>query len=112
MKSSDLALELVHRMERLGFRVLCPVINTPQNLEAADMFKANISLIRECDLFVAVLKEYGKDLAAETGMAYAWGKGMIGLDYGADPRDIMVFCAYDKIIEPIQLEETLTRYLD
>lgn len=52
------------------------------------------------------------DLAAETGMAYAWSKRMIGLDYGADPRDIMVHYAYDKIIDPTQLEETLTQYLD
>ncbi len=64
-------------------------------------------MIQEADIFIAVLKEYGKDTAAEIGMAYAWKKPCIGIDYGADESDVMCYYAFDKIIKPEQLDDVL-----
>jgi len=73
------------------------------------MFKTNVDLIRQSDIFVAVLKNYGKDLTAEVGMAYAWKMPSIGIDYEAQEADVMSYYALDKIIKPEQLEETLLK---
>jgi nucleoside 2-deoxyribosyltransferase len=74
------------------------------------MFKTNVDLIRKSDIFVAVLKDYGKDLAAEVGMAYAWKMPSIGIDYDAKDTDVMSYFALDRIIKPEDLEKTLSDY--
>lgn len=110
-KLGDLNREFIERIERLGFRVLCAVTHTPQDMPPEQIFKRNVELIRKSDIFVAVLKDYGKDLTAETGMAYAWGKPTIGIDFNAREKDIMRYHALDRIIKPEQLEGILSGFM-
>ncbi|MFH1752205.1 MAG: nucleoside 2-deoxyribosyltransferase [archaeon] len=109
-KLGNLNLELINRIKELGFEVLCAVTHTPQDTEFDEMFKKNVELIKQADVFVAVLKDYGKDLTAEVGMAYAWNKPKIGIDFNAKKEDVMCYYAFDKVIKPEQLEEFLVRF--
>ncbi|MFA6005710.1 MAG: hypothetical protein WC775_04465 [Patescibacteria group bacterium] len=110
-KLGELNFELINRIKALGFEVLCAVTHSPQNVSHDKMFETNVGLIRKADIFVAVLKDYGKDLTAEVGMAYAWNMPRIGVNYTADEKDIMCYYALDQIVKPDQLEETLREYL-
>jgi len=111
-KLGDLNNELIERIGKLGFKVLCAATHTPQNMTPEQIFKKNVELIKNSDIFVAVLKDYGKDLTAETGMAYAWGKPSIGIDFNAQPQDIMMYHAFSKVIKSEQLEEVLSEFLE
>ena len=110
-KLEKLSRKLIKRITKLGFTVLCAVTHTPQDMPREQIFKRNVELIKKSDVFVAVLKDYGKDLAAETGMAYALEKTTIGIDFNAQPDDIMIYYAFDKIIKPEQLEDILLEIL-
>lgn len=110
-KLGELNFELIKRIKTLGFEVLCAVTHSPQNVSHDQMFETNVGLIKKADIFVAVLKDYGKDLTAEVGMAYAWDMQRIGIDYTANEKDIMCYYALNKIIKPEELEETLKTYL-
>ncbi len=109
-KLGVLNYELINRIKKLGFEVLCAVTHTPQNVSREEIFRMNAQLIKQADLFVAVLKDYGKDLTAEVGMAYGWGIPLIGIDYTAQKTDVMCFYAFDKIITPEDLEKTLSEF--
>ena len=109
-KLGELNHELIKRIEKLGFKVLCAVTHSPQDIPFDQMFKKNVKLIKEADIFIAVLKDYGKDLTAEVGMAYAWKKPSIGIDFSADKEDVMCYYALDKIIKLEELEETLSTF--
>ena len=106
-KLGKLNLELIKRIEKLGFKVNCAYTDSPQDAPLQDMFETNIGLIKDADIFVAVLKDYGKDLTAEAGMAYAWDMPRIGIDYTAQKEDVMCYYSLDKIIKPKDLEEAL-----
>ena len=71
LKLGRLNMELITRIEKLGFHVFCAVRDSPNDVPYAQMFQNNVVLIQRSDLFIAVLKDYGKDLTAEVGMAYA-----------------------------------------
>ncbi len=109
-KLGTLNIELIARIKKLGFKVLCAATHTPQNLPEEQIFEKNIGLIKQSDIFVAVLKDYGKDLAAEVGMAYAWKIPSIGIDYNAQKSDVMSYFSLGKIIKPEKLEETLSAF--
>lgn len=110
-KLGELNNKLIERIRKLGFNVLCAATHTPQNAEPEEIFKKNVELIKNSDVFVAVLKDYGKDLTAEVGMAFAWEKPTIGIDFNAEQRDVMMYYAFDKIIKPEQLEKVLSEFL-
>lgn len=110
-KLGNLNYELIERIKKLGFDVLCAAIHTPQHLAFEEIFKRNVDLIKQADIFIAVLKDYGKDLTAEVGMAYAWGMPTIGINFNAKQNDIMMYYALDKIIKPEELEEALSKFL-
>lgn len=101
---------LIDRIKKSGFEVLCAVIHNPQDAPKDQIFQINVDLIKKADIFIAVLKDYGKDLTAEVGMAYAWKIPSIGIDYDAKNTDVMCYYALDKIIKPEELEETLSKY--
>ena len=107
LKLGDLNHQLIARIESIGFDVLCAVTHSPSDVSFQQMFKTNVELIKKSDVFVAVLKDYGKDLAAELGMAYAWGKPTIGIDFDAREDDVMCYYALDRIIKPEELEQAL-----
>lgn len=108
-KLADLNLELIQRIKDIGFEVLCAVTHSPQDFPYKQMFQTNVDLIKKADIFVAVLNNYGKDLTAEVGMAYAWGKSSIGIDYTANDTDVMSYYALDEIVKPWELEDALKR---
>lgn len=70
----------------------------------------NVNLIKKSDVFLAVLNNYGKDLTAEVGMAYAWDMPRIGIDYNAIKGDVMCYYALQEIIKPEELENTLSKF--
>jgi len=109
-KLGRLNFELIERIEQLGFHVLCAVKDSPDDVPYDQMFQNNVALIQRSNLFVAVLKDYSKDLAAEVGMAYAWGKPRIGLDFEAHKTDVMCYYALERVVKPDELEETLVAY--
>ncbi len=109
-KLGQLNQELINRIEGCGFEVLCAVTHTPQNVSKKDIFAQNVKLIKEADIFIAVLKDYGKDLAVEVGMAYAWNKPRFGIDYTALESDVMCFYGLEKIVKPEELKKTLEEY--
>lgn len=110
IKLGELNHQLIKQIENLGFKVLCAMIDTAQNLSPEEIFARNVDLIKQSDLLVVVLKDYGKDLTAEVGLAYGLGKPMIGVDYNADREDIMCYYALDEVIKPMDLEKILTKY--
>lgn len=110
-KLGKLNNELIDRIKSVGFEVICAVTHSPQDVPFDQMFETNIELIKQSDIFVAVLKDYGKDLTAEVGMAYAWNIPRIGIDYNAQKSDVMCYYALQEIIKPEQLEDILSKYL-
>lgn len=106
-KLGDLNHELIGRIEKCGFHVLSAVTHSPQDKSSKEIFDTNVALIKRSDIFVAVLKDYGKDLTWEVGMAYGIKMPMIGVNYNALETDVMTFYSLNKIIKPDELEETL-----
>lgn len=109
-KLGELNFSLIDKIKKQGFEVICAVTHSPQNVPGHQIFQTNADLIKRADVFVAVLKDYGNDLAAEVGMAYAWKIPSIGIDYEAKNTDVMCFYALDEIIRPEKLEEVLSKY--
>ena len=109
-KLGDLNHELIDRIKKLGFDVLCAATHTPQDIPYDQIFKMNADLIKKADIFVAVLKDYGKDLTAEVGMAHGLGKPSIGIDFNADKEDVMCYYALDEVVLPDQLETTMSKF--
>jgi len=107
-KLGDLNNELIARIEKCGFEVLCAVTHSPQDRPLKDIFETNVELIRKSDIFVAVLKDYGKDLTWEVGFAYGMKMPTIGINYNALESDAMTYYSLEKIIRPEELETTLT----
>lgn len=106
-KLGDLNHELIARIEKCGFKVLCAVTHSPQDRTPKEIFETNVDLIRKSDILVAVLKDYGKDLTWEVGFAYALKMPTIGIDYSAQESDVMTYYSLDKIIKPEVLESAL-----
>lgn len=109
-KLVEINRDLIKRIKNLGFEVLCAATHSPQNVPFNEMFQTNVALIKKADVFVAVLKDYGKDLTAEVGMVYAWGIPSIGIDYNANDADVMSYYALEQIIKPGELEEALKKF--
>jgi len=109
-KLGNLNHHLIDRIKKAGFRVLCAVTNSPQDAPFDRIFETNVGLIKRSDVFVAVLKDYGKDLAAEVGMAYGFGKPRIGIDFNAKKEDVMCYYAFDEVVGPEKLEQTLSKF--
>ena len=110
-KLGQLNHELIERISKLGFDVLCAVTHSPQDIPFEEMFENNINLIKQADIFVAVLKDYGKDLTAEVGMAFAWNMPSIGIDYTALKDDVMSYYSFNQIIKPEEIETVLSKFL-
>jgi nucleoside 2-deoxyribosyltransferase len=109
-KHGDFNYELIRRIEQYGFQVLCAATHNPQNRSNKDIFVRNVELIQQSHIFVAVLKDYGKDLTWEVGMAYGQKIPTIGLNYNALETDVMTYYSLDKIVKPEELELTLKEF--
>ena len=109
-KLGDFNRELAERIGRESFKIVGAFSHTPQDVTKKDIFDRNVELLKSADVFIAVFKDYGKDLTAEVGMAFAWNMPRFGIDYTALESDIMSFYGIGRIIKPEQLEETLKEY--
>lgn len=94
--------------DEFNLEVFCAKKHSPQDVPGEQKFKNNIGLITQSDIFVAVLRDYGKDLTAEVGMAYAWGMPRIGIDANADKSDVMCYYALQHLINDDQLKDTIS----
>lgn len=110
---------IMDRIDRIGdFEAVSASTHTDQTLSPRAIFDRNVELIRGANVFIAVLKDYGKDLTAEVGMAYMLRRSdshidrfTVGLDYTVDPADVMSYHAFDKVVAPDQLETILTDWI-
>lgn len=90
LKHRGTAKILVGQARFEGFTATSAVTDTDQSLPPQEIFKRDVALIKEADFFVAVLCDYGKDLAAECGMAFGMGKRMVGINYNVIETDLMI----------------------
>ena len=100
------------------FEVVSASTHTDQTLSSRAIFECNVELMRRSNIFVAVLKDYGKDLTAEIGMAYmlrryepSIERFVLGIDYTADATDVMSYNAFDRVVQPDQLEGALRDWM-
>lgn len=105
-RAKELGKTVADTLETNGYETRYALRDTDQGASPADIYRNNIKLIRQSDIFVAVLDRYGKDLATEVGYAKGLGMPAFGLDYNADPADIMLWFSLN-IIQP----ESLLRLL-
>lgn len=116
-ENDDLNASLAERIEKLGFQCIYAVRDTDQTMPKPHIHKVNINHIESSEIFIAVLKNYSKNLTFEVGYALALkrrlGKPQIllAIDFGeTNPEDAMTIHSFDKIIKPEELEAELRRY--
>ena len=74
--------ELSKKLEEIGYEVWYAAKDTPQNIADKEIYRHNLKLIRNADLFLAYFVRdghYGTDFAVEVGKASEMGKPVIGL---------------------------------
>jgi len=74
--------ELSKKLEEIGYEVWYAAKDTPQNIADKEIYRYNLKLIRNADLFLAYFVRdghYGTDFAVEVGKASEMGKPVIGL---------------------------------
>jgi len=111
-KHATVTRALLKQATEAGFEAVSAITHTDQTLTEQGIFQRNVELIRSSLFFVAVLLDYGKDLTAEVGMAYAWGKPSVGLNYNALSSDVMSYYALDDIVPPESFSEVLECWHD
>jgi len=97
---------IVKTLEDLSIDCQC-CLTEEENLEGHALFDHNYKGISESDIFISVLKNLGKDVSAEIGMAYSLGKKRIGIDYNANPEDVMPYFAAGYIVSEERFREKL-----
>ncbi len=117
LEGVDLNESLADRIEETGFRCIYAARDTDQKMSPQHIFQTNLTYIQQADIFIAVLKNYTKNLSWEVGYANARKecrenpKVVIGLDFGEiNPDDLMLLESFDKIIKPDELETELEKY--
>ncbi len=110
-KHATVTRALLKQATEAGFEAVSAITHTDQTLTEQGIFQRNVELIQSCPFFVAVLLDYGKDLTAEVGMAYAWNKNSVGLDYNALSSDVMSYYALDRVVPPESLSIILADWL-
>ena len=67
------------------------------------MFASNIQALRRADVVVAILVNYGRDLAFELGFAHALGKPIIALAETSEYlRDEMIANSIIKVVKTLE----------
>src|SRR2546427_615934 len=86
-RNAELNRQIEMILTEAGHRVLSPCTMTPQDSPLHVIFERNIALIRSADVMLVVLKQYGKDTAAEVGIAFGRGMPLLAIDFEGDPQD-------------------------
>lgn len=79
LRNKELNAKIAELLEERGFKVYFPQRDTPQCNDAETIFNANVNGIKEADIVIAVLVNYGRDLGFEVGFAYGLNKPIIAL---------------------------------
>ncbi|MFZ1946992.1 MAG: GNAT family N-acetyltransferase [bacterium] len=112
MTERALGEKLVAEIESCGLQVLWGLgAQSPDDVPYEIMLQRNVRFIKQSDLFIAVLKNYGRDLAAEVGMAYAWGKPRFGIAFDARQDGSMVYFALEQIVQPESVAQVIRSLL-
>lgn len=109
-KNAVINADLGALLTKLGFSVFAPCMMTDQKAALDQIFARNLHEIKQSDLMVVVLAEYGKDTAAEVGIAYGLGIQTIALNYKGDPEDVMMYFALDQIVPQGDFEAALVTF--
>ena len=109
LKNRVLNRRITKFLETKGFIVHLPERDTPQS-NPEEIFTGNLNAIRQCDLFLAVLKGGGLDFGFEVGFAFGLDKPILGylenVSYREDP---MLAGAISKTVSSLEeLGEDLT----
>ena len=103
LKNREEASRIHTLCEKMGHSVFCCFNDTEENLTDRALFVHNRNKIIECDLFIAILKKVGRDVASEIGMAYSLNKTLIGILYDLVPSDVMTYYAFENLIKENEL---------
>lgn len=109
LKNQAEASRLHSTLETHGHSVFCCFSDT-KKLTNRELFRHNRDQLFGCDLFVAVLKNVGRDVAAEIGMACALDKPRIGILYDLQPSDIMTYFSFERLIKENELSAALEEF--
>lgn len=108
---------LADKIEKLGFGCIYADRDTDQTQLDNIVHATNKSHIINSEIFVAVLKNYSKNLAMEVGYAHArkeLGQNpqvILGIDFReTNTDDLMTIQSFDKIIKLEELETELKKY--
>lgn len=110
IKHNEEVSRIVRTLEELSINYQC-CLTEDGNLEGQELFEHNFNGISNSDIFISVIKNLGKDVSAEIGMAYALNKIRIGVNYNADDRDVMPYFAAGEMIRESELKSTLNRII-
>jgi dTDP-4-amino-4,6-dideoxygalactose transaminase len=106
IRNREEALRIISILKRLSIEYQCCVTEN-ENMHGKELFEHNLKGISESDIFISVLKEPGRDVSTEIGIAYALGKPSIGIAYNISSEDVMTYYASGKIINEEHLEREL-----
>jgi nucleoside 2-deoxyribosyltransferase len=102
LKNRALNHQITKFLETKGFLVHLPERDTPQSNPEGN-FTGNLTAIRQCDLFLAVLKGGGLDFGFEVGYAFCLGKPILGfLEDGSYRKDPMLAGAISKTVDSLE----------
>lgn len=100
------AKRVIAELDAMGISYQCCVTEN-RNDEGKALFDHNFEGIAGADIFISILKDLGKDVSAEIGIAYALNKPRIAVDVNADPKEVMPYFAAGRIVKPGELREAI-----
>jgi hypothetical protein len=106
IKHKEEGLKIVKIIKDLSIEYQC-CLTEEGTLEGEKLFEHNYQGILNADVFISILKDLGKDVSTEIGMAYSLNKIRIGIDYNADNTDVMPYFAAGKIVKEDKLQSVL-----
>lgn len=106
LRHREEGLRIIKILESLSIDYKCCIFEKG-DLRGEELFHSNYSSLVESDIFISILKDLGKDVSAEIGMAYALGKRRIGVLYNLKPSDVMPYFAAGTLVRENELVEVL-----
>ena len=109
LKNRSLNQRITKVLEASGFKVHLPERDTPQ-FEPNEIVRVNLRAIKECDIFLAVLKGGGLDFGFEVGYAFSLGKPIFGFTEDDSYKDaVMLAGAISKTFKSLkELEKEIS----
>ena len=108
LRNKEEALRIIEILKVKNIQVQC-CLTEEGHFTGKELFEHNCKGISESDLFLAVLKDLGRDVSSEIGMAYGLGKKRIGVLYNTTPEDLMPYFSAGEIIREENLSSLIER---